>query len=151
MLWHFIVQATDLSMSSFEAPEEITLPPRLERLVKYCEKNCVADCCGIDAFDFSPLHVASYLSSYTGGISESEFSEWEQELDRTLQLITDLPSSGSKWICSIKSMNQYFTSDTFNRFIAELRHSIRSAPKVLELSERLRNDSILSESSDHSD
>ena len=137
-------------MSSLETPEEITLPPRLEHLVKYCEKNCVADCCGIDAFDFSPLHVASYISSYTGRISESEISEWEQELDRTLQLITDLPSKGNKWICSIKSMNQYFTSETFHRFIDELRHSIRMAPQVLDLSERLRNDSILTGSSDQS-
>jgi hypothetical protein len=44
-------------------PPEIELPERLQYLVKYCEKACVAECCGIDAFDFSPLHIASYTES----------------------------------------------------------------------------------------
>lgn len=63
---------------------EIDLPDRLNYLVRYCEKNCVADCCGIDAFDFSPLHVASYLSAYSGEISEAIIQEWELEGQRTV-------------------------------------------------------------------
>lgn len=128
-------------MNPFEAPEEITLPSRLEHLVKYCEKNCVAECCGIDAFDFSPLHVASYISSYSGGVSESDIAEWELELEKALQLIANLSPNANGWICSIKDINQYFTWDAFNSFVDELRHSIRMAPLILELSERLRTDS----------
>ncbi len=30
-------------------------------LLRYCETNCVAECCGIEAFDFSPIHMASWL------------------------------------------------------------------------------------------
>jgi hypothetical protein len=64
------------------APLEIALPERLKHLVRYCEKNCVAGCCGIDAFDFSPLHVASFLSAYTGRISPSDIEEWNAEITK---------------------------------------------------------------------
>jgi hypothetical protein len=35
-------------------------------------------------------------------------------------------------------MNQHFTRESFNTFIAELRHSIRVSPQVLEFAEQLR-------------
>ena len=33
----------------------------LRDLVKSCETACVADCCGIDAFEFSSSNVAAFL------------------------------------------------------------------------------------------
>lgn len=69
---------------------EITLPDRLGSLVRYCEKNCVAECCGIDAFDFSPLHIASFLSAYTGRISDSDLIEWAAELEKAKASIEGL-------------------------------------------------------------
>lgn len=35
----------------------------LEALAKYCATMCVIECCGLDACDFSPVHIASYCLS----------------------------------------------------------------------------------------
>ena len=35
----------------------------LEPLAQYCATLCVIECCGLDACDFSPIHIASYCLS----------------------------------------------------------------------------------------
>lgn len=35
----------------------------LTSLPRYCESLCVIECCGLDACDFSPIHIASYCQS----------------------------------------------------------------------------------------
>ena len=120
-----------------KAPE-IDLPSRLNYLVQYCEKSCVADCCGIDAFDFSPLHIASFLSAYSGDISETDIKELELELKKAEELTTDLLPSDEGFICSIKGTNQNFSRDAFDSLIAELLHNIRVSPEVLRLSNQIR-------------
>jgi hypothetical protein len=117
---------------------EIALPAQLNGLVRYCEKVCVAGCCGIDAFDFSPLHVASYISGTTGCISADDIAEWEQELAKAEELARDLAPNENGYICSIAGMNQCFRRDAFRSFIGELRHSLQVSPKIMELSEDLR-------------
>lgn len=37
---------------------------RLTTLMQRCQEVCVAECCGLDAFDFSPIHIASYLATH---------------------------------------------------------------------------------------
>ena len=115
-------------------PLEIELPERLRYLVKYCEKACVAECCGIDAFDFSPLHIASYISAYTRRIDENEIAAWEAEIHKAEEMVIGLPANDDGYVCSVADMNQYFRAAEFERFMAELRHSMRAAPRLLELS-----------------
>ena len=122
-------------------PPEIALPERLQRLVDYCEKNCVAGCCGIAAFDFSPLHVASRLAAYSGEITPAEIADWEAELARAEALIEPLSPNEKGYLCTIAAMNQSFTRASFKAFIGELGHSIRVPPQVLEFSERIRHPS----------
>jgi hypothetical protein len=117
---------------------EIDFPDRLQYLIKYCEKSCVAECCGRYAFDFSPLHIASYLSAYTGTITEHDIGEWEQQLDQLEASVAGLTPDAVGHVCSIKGMNQFFRRDDLDTLLAELRHSIRVAPQVVELSDRLR-------------
>lgn len=42
--------------------QEITIPKPLWSLLCCCEANCVAACCGLDAFDFSPAHVQKWIA-----------------------------------------------------------------------------------------
>lgn len=46
-------------------PKLLAEPPQnhLEKLAKYCATLCEIDCCGLDACDFSPVHIASYCLS----------------------------------------------------------------------------------------
>jgi hypothetical protein len=120
------------------APNDITLPDRLQYLVKYCEKICLAECCGIDAFDFSPLHVASYLSAYSGQITQADLATWESELRKLEELAANLIPNEDGFICSVEGMNQYFSRTEFDAFIAKLRHSIEVAPKVVDFSNQLK-------------
>jgi Family of unknown function (DUF6331) len=123
----------------------VALPPRLSGLVRSCETNCVAACCGIDAFDFSPLNCASFISSGSGAISAEELETWHGELDRLAQQAagSELQNDGvgpvgDAALCWIDALCHEFTRDTFAAWIAELRHNIAMAPQVLALSEALR-------------
>ena len=71
---------------------QLSLSPRLEGLVNACQKACVATCCGIDAFDFSPLYIAAYLSAFRGTIATDEVSELEREIDALMSAAAALLS-----------------------------------------------------------
>lgn len=116
----------------------LEIPERLGYLIEYCEKSCVAECCGVDAFHFSPLHIASFISGSSGAINEAELGTWNGLIDefesnfRALQS----PQEGG-FACVISPMNQLFTEEAFAALIAELRTSLAAAPAVLELSNQL--------------
>jgi hypothetical protein len=121
-----------------KAIPELGIPERLGHLIKYCEKSCVAECCGVDAFDLSPLHVASFISASTGAIDARELSTWLaliDELDANFRAIP--PSDPAELACMVTPMNQLFTEEAVRALIAELRSSVTAAPQVLELSNQL--------------
>ena len=109
----------------------------LAGLISYCEKDCVAACCGISAFVFSPLHVASYLCSYTGQITAADLAVWEAEIAKFERETAALPPTPEGYVCVIESMNQYFTREDLAALVAELRHSLAVAPELLALSDEL--------------
>ena len=45
-----------------------------------CQTLCVAECCGIDAYDFSPIHIASFLLMYRGAVDAAEVSLLRDQL-----------------------------------------------------------------------
>ena len=59
----------------------MSLPTPLANLVSYCEKLCVKECCGIESFDFSPIHLASWLEQSRGAPTEETVSMLNQQLD----------------------------------------------------------------------
>ena len=121
---------------------KFVLTERLMHLINYCEKQCVAECCGMDAFDFSPLHVASYLSAFTGSISPAEIGEWETELNKAAERTSQLSPDEDGYIGLLAGTNQFITRANLDALIAELRHSIQVSPQVLELSEQLRKNPL---------
>jgi hypothetical protein len=112
----------------------------LNALVKACEKLCVAECCGIDAFDFSPLHMASHLSAHTGAISEADLEAIEKEIDALAASANQRLPDENGHVGSIEGTNQYFTKEDLEKLIHQLRANLRLAPKVLEYSDRLQED-----------
>lgn len=126
-----------VTLATMPPPPEITLPAGLQHLVDRCEKVCDARCCGIDAYDFSPLHVASFLT-HSGRIDPDLITGWNKILNDLLETVSDLPANEAGFICSVAGMNQYFTWQQFNDFIEEVRSSIYAAPKMLEFSEQLQ-------------
>jgi hypothetical protein len=41
----------------------LTISPPLSDLLTSCETECVADCCGLDAFDFAPEQIGRWIRS----------------------------------------------------------------------------------------
>jgi hypothetical protein len=119
-------------------PPTIAAQPLLARLISACDVDCGADCCGLDAFDFSPLHVAVFLSRMSGRIETREATELHGQLDALLDETRTLAPNELGHVCHIEGTNQYLTADGVATLVEEIRTAIRHAPDVLELSNRLR-------------
>ena len=59
----------------------MALPSPLSYLISYCEKSCVKECCGVSAFDFSPVHIASWLHQSQGEPTEETVSLLSKQLE----------------------------------------------------------------------
>src|SRR5215470_17326626 len=57
------------------------LDPPLSNLLQRCMTQCVAQCCGIEAYDFNPIHVASYLLMHKGAPDIREVEQIRTQLD----------------------------------------------------------------------
>lgn len=122
--------------------EELVPGRRLASLIAACEKNCVAGCCGIDAFDFSPLHIASHLSAFTGAISASDVDSVRSELAALLERAAALEPDSDGLACTVAGMNQCFTMEALQRLGDEIALGLELAPRVLEFSEELRRKGV---------
>lgn len=54
---------TSVYMRPIPALPTQPMQDHLETLAQYCATLCVIECCGLDACDFSPIHIASYCLS----------------------------------------------------------------------------------------
>lgn len=81
---------------------------RLTTLMQRCQEVCVAECCGLGAFDFSPIHVASYLATHYQPRREGVVTELMSDLedfrrgpdgvpDTEMVSVTVLNESLSRW------------------------------------------------------
>ena len=120
---------------------ELVPQPRLRGLLDACQRNCVADCCGIDAYDFSPLYVAAYLSAFTGVVSDDDIRTIEEQLDALASEAAQLGPDKDGHVCSICGMNQYFTRDLLNEVIVRVKHAVRLAPRVIEAVRQIEEES----------
>ncbi|PHS05219.1 MAG: hypothetical protein COA78_15545 [Blastopirellula sp.] len=118
----------------------IELEPRLSSFVKACESYCVAECCGLDAFCFSPLVIAAHLSYYSGSIQEESLIEIEKDLVALELQTKDLQQNEHGFICGIEILNQLFTRESMDKLIRQLRTNLRLAPKVLDYSNKLEEE-----------
>ncbi len=90
----------------------------LVNLVGYCEKNCVSECCGIEAFELSPFHIASYLLQYTAQVDAGEVEQLKSQLSA---LKHSPPGDDGRVL--IKQMNQSFSVED----LEALAHRISAA------------------------
>ncbi len=120
----------------------MTLPelipnPELASLLADCETACERDCCGIDAFDFSPLNVAAHLSRYSGTIDTAHTRRILEDLERLLAGAVALPAGEGGLVCAIARTNQYFSVESLRALTATIRWAVQCAPLMLERSHEL--------------
>jgi hypothetical protein len=114
----------------------VSLPHPLAELIRRCETICDHGCCGIDAFDFSPIHIAAFLLLWNHSPDTEDIQMIGRQLD---DLQAGYGSSGS--IASgtrIEQINHHFPPGQIDDFVAELRENLAVAVRLYELSDEWR-------------
>ena len=108
----------------------------LANLVARCETICVAQCCGIDAYDFSPVQLASGLTMYRGLPDPAELRRVRGQI---AALKANYGAAGaSARGATLEDMNQTFTAEQIDALADELSANLEVALALIEQSERLR-------------
>lgn len=115
----------------------LTLGNILSRVVRRCETVCDSDCCGLDAFDFHPIHAASAILAWgdrdrdeTLALAEQELQEFEVE---SLQLPLD--EFGCLGLC--EQLNTSFTPDELRNWVSRMRSCLKAAAALLKFADSL--------------
>ena len=109
----------------------------LSNLISRCQTICVPECCGVDAYDFSPIHIASYLSMYRGG--SPDMQEIAEILCQLNSLETNYGCKGASGIgATIDEMNQIFTGEQIDNLVKEIKTNLDAAILLLTKSEEIR-------------
>ena len=115
---------------------EIKLEHPLKDLFNSCEKLCEVNCCGINAFDFSPIHIASFLIKYSARLDKQRLATTLEQLVELKRLANSAPNAERM---TIIDANQHFTTDEFQNLIVEIQEGLERAVKVIELVETRLN------------
>ncbi|MDR2219641.1 MAG: DUF6331 family protein [Methylobacillus sp.] len=112
------------------------LEPPLANLIDRCQTVCVAECCGIDAYDFSPVHIASSLMMWRGKPDTLEVQKLRGQIEALRENYGSTGASGRGVI--IHEMNQSFTPEQVDTMADELLANLEVALNLIELSEKSR-------------
>jgi len=102
----------------------------LASVIDHCMRMCVAECCGVDAYDFSPIHIASYLISYGGAADATEVQKIRDQLGA---LKANHGSKGTAGVgVSLEKMNQGFTGVEVDRLVDTLHTNLDIALVLID-------------------
>jgi len=118
----------------------MNLEPPLANLVARCQTICVAECCGIHAYDFSPIHIASYLLMYRGCPDDSEIGVLLGQIEELKAKYGVAAPNRSSVI--FDDLNQVFTPEEIARWTDKLLTNIEVALVLIEKSEALQYKSV---------
>ena len=112
------------------------LEPPLGSLVARCQTMCVPECCGIDAYDFSPLHIASYLTMHRGAPDNAEIRILRGQIEA---LRVNYGTAGaSQHGATFDDLNQGLTAQQIDDFANELLSNIDVALRLIQQSDEMR-------------
>ena len=108
----------------------------LSSLVSKCETLCDHECCGIYAYDFSPINIANYLTGHKGGIDEGEITLIEEKLNYLISEYSQLAESAET--ITIEEVNQRFTAKEIVILASEIKYNLEVAGLLVAESESKR-------------
>lgn len=105
-------------------------------VIKRCETLCEATCCGRDAYDFSPIHIASFL------LRHSEHADGD-EVTRLREQVHAIKVESARLLdedetVSIMEMNQTFSAQSFADLAATLETGLDRALELIQMAYRMR-------------
>ena len=105
------------------------LEPPLSNLLGRCMTMCEAECCGIDAYDINPIHVASYLLMYRGAPDTREVERIREQLDSLKANYGSAGASGRG--ATFEDMNQVFSGVAIDAFADSVGAALDGALSLL--------------------
>jgi nitroreductase len=105
----------------------------LAELVSYCEKLCVKECCGIESFDFSPVHIASWLQQSRGEPAEKTLGLLHEQLD-DLRIRYGSGSNSEGYESGEGEMNQFFSPEQIDQLVTQLSTNLKYAVELKDKS-----------------
>jgi Family of unknown function (DUF6331) len=101
----------------------------LSELFRRCMTLCVAECCGIDAYDLHPVHIASFLIMYQGATDAREVEELRSQL---ATLKTNYGSTGaSQRGATFEELNQKFSGEEVDALVDLIESNLEVALQLL--------------------
>ena len=112
------------------------LDPPLANLLARCQTICVAECYGVDAYDFSPIQIASYLTMHRG---KPDIAEMRTLRGQIGALRANYGLGGASGLgVTLEEMNQGFTAEQIEELTNELLANLDVALSLIERGEELR-------------
>lgn len=108
----------------------------LINLINKCQSLFVAECCGIGAFDFSPVHIASFLIMWEGKPRDNDLRKLRAQLDE-LKRNYGLNGAISPGV-AITELNQYLSGKEIDILVDEISYNLKLALQICEQAERDR-------------
>ncbi len=120
--------------------QELSLGWFLRYLVGRCETRCVSQCCGLRAYDFSPLNIAYYFTDQGEVEMHSEaVKRVEEDILKLCQEAKLLDPNMDGELIAIDQFNTHCTASEIIKFTDEILYNIRVAEQVIKLSENIRS------------
>jgi nitroreductase len=104
----------------------MSLPAPLSYLVSYCENLCVKECCGIEAFDFSPVHIASWLHQSRGEPTTKTVADINEQLNAFRDQFGSA-SNTDGYESSEDEMNQIFSPEQVDQLVEQIATNLKHA------------------------
>ena len=102
----------------------------LAGLFDRCQTLCVAQCCGIDAYDFNPVHIASFLLLYGGQPDAAETALVRSQL---AALKANYGSEGAGAVgVTLDEVNQVFTGVEVDALVDEISTNLDKALALID-------------------
>lgn len=101
----------------------LTLPSCLRQVLAYFEVNCVASCCGLDAYDFDPIYASHALAANGSAFVESA----SDELASLIVQIRGLPED---WGVQSGEMNAVWSKTEALAFFEMIERDIRQGLEI---------------------
>lgn len=108
----------------------------LSSLIARCESLCSPSCCGLDAYDFSPLHIASFLIMHREGVDANEILEISEQLDALSERCGKF-GVVNKWV-KIEGVSHVFSVEDIDEMVREIKVNLEIALFFIKESEFLR-------------
>ncbi|KQR33288.1 hypothetical protein ASF91_04525 [Rhizobium sp. Leaf155] len=108
--------------------EQLGFPPSISALVKECERFCEKECCGPNAFSFSPFNMIYHLTKYGEDISWTDIESLQEQLSDFAEMVRSSYMPSEK--LEVLEINAILTVDQLVCLVEEIGFGLIQAHAI---------------------